>query len=127
MLVLRREAIESISASLSIPFTGIEQDWEIEFANSNRISDYLSFYKDNTLTSDERMALMALIIASYEEYLIKNNLIKDKYWDEISSLLRSDIIFFNSLIEYWCLSGEDEHEEYFKITNLVRAIKDSDC
>ena len=46
-MIFKKEIIEHISKQLSLPFTGTEQDWDLEMANSNRIDDFLRFYKKN--------------------------------------------------------------------------------
>jgi len=42
-MILKKEIIEQLSNELALPFTGIEQDWDIEMADSNRINDFLEF------------------------------------------------------------------------------------
>lgn len=121
-MILTQEAIEFISSKLKLPVTGVEQDWEVELADSKRIGEFVSFYKGTALSLDEKRALMSLIFASYDELLNRNGIDKDKLWHEIASLIRSEKEFFGELLDYWGLKGETDPENYFKLTPLVRNI-----
>lgn len=122
-MILKKEIIEQLSKDLSLPFTGIEQDWDIEMANSNRLNDFLKFYQQNDLSADKKVAVMSLILASYEDFLYNNNLEIDDRWNEIKSILKSERIIFVDLIDYWALSNEVEEDNLFRITPLMRNIK----
>jgi hypothetical protein len=121
-MILTQEAIEFISSKLKLPFTGVEQDWEVELADSKRIGEFISFYKRTALSLDEKRALMSLIFASYDELLNSNGIDRDKLWNEITSLIRFEKEFFGELLDYWGLKGETDPENYFKLTPLVRSI-----
>lgn len=120
-MILKKAILEQLSKKLSLPFTGVEQDWEIEMANSNRIDEFIKFYKENDLSEDMKMATMALILASYDDFLNDKNLTNDDRWNEIKLELNYRKTLFNGLIEYW--SMQDEIEEVFKITPLIREIR----
>lgn len=122
-MIQKEEIIKQLSKSLSLPFTGTEQDWEIEMANSNRINDFLKYYQQNDLSSDEKVALMSLILASYEDFLNENNLKIDVRWNEIKSILESERVIFVDLIDYWILDNENIKDNLFRITPLLRNIK----
>lgn len=121
-MILKKEIIEQLSKELSLPFTGIEQDWDLEMANSNRISDFLKFYKQNNLSVSKKIAVMSLILASYNDFLNENNLENDDKWNEIKSVLKSEKMIFDVLIDYWSLSNELEEDNLFRITPLIRQI-----
>jgi len=122
-MILKKEIIEQLSKELSLPFTGLEQDWDIEMADSNRINDFLEFYQQNNLSADKKVAMMSLILASYEDFLTENDLIIDDRWEKIQSLLESKKIFFVDLINYWSIWNELDEDNLFEITPLVRNIK----
>ena len=103
-------------------YTGTEQDWDIEMADSGRINDFLKFYQKNELTSDKRVAVMSLILASYEDYLNENHLAIDNKWDEIKLLLQSERRIFADLIDYWSLGNETNEDDFFRITSLIRGL-----
>ena len=122
-MILKKETIEQLSNDLLLPFTGLEQDWDIEMANSNRLDDFLRFYQENNLSRDKKTALMSLIVASYEDFLNENNIEIDKRWNDIRFILESERMIFLDLINYWSLSNEVEEDNFFRITPLVREIK----
>lgn len=120
-MILKKESIEKISNKLSLPFNGIEQDWDIEMANSKRITEFIKFYQQNkNLTTDEKFAVMAILLASYEDYLNENDLNIDDRWFKIKSLLSNNYIIFKELIDKWSLVNETIESDFFKITLLIR-------
>lgn len=120
--ILKREALEYLNKELLLPYTGIEQDWELEMANSQRVNEFLSFYK-NQLSIDIKIALMSLILASYDDLLNIKGVDIDKTWAEIKEILESEKGIFLELLAYWGLYDENAFENYFKITPLIREIK----
>jgi hypothetical protein len=122
-MILKREIIEQLSKELSLPFTGIEQDWDIEMANSSRINDFLKFYQQNNLSLGKKNAVMSIILASYEDFLNENNLDIDYRWNEIKAILGSEKVIFTNLIAYWSLNNEIDKDNLFRITPLIRNIK----
>ncbi len=122
-MILTKKAIESINQKLSLPFTGVEQDWEVELANSDRVDEFVACYKSTKLSSEEKKALMSLIFASYNDFLNEREIDKSELWFEIALLIQSDRDLFKELLSYWRLDGETSPENYFKITPLVRAIR----
>ena len=66
---------------------------------------------------------MALIPASFEEFLNENDLNIDERWSDIKFILESEKNLFHDLIKYWSLSDEVEEEDAFRITPLIRTIK----
>lgn len=121
-MILKKEIIKQLSKELSLPYTGIEQDWDIEMADSNRINDFLEFYHQNDLSTDKKVAVISLVLASYEDFLNENDLEIDNKWDDIRSILESEKVIFVDLINYWSLGNEVE-EDVFRITLLMRNIK----
>lgn len=122
-MILKKEIIEQISKELSLPYTGIEQDWDIEMADSSRIDDFLEFYHQNDLEVDKKVAIISLVLASYEDFLNENDLEIDYRWDDIRSILESESEIFVDLINYWLLSNEEGDGNLFRITLLLRNIK----
>lgn len=122
-MILKKEIIEQLSKELLLPYTGIEQDWDIEMADSNRINDFLKFYQQNDLSVDEKIAVMSLILASYEDFLNENDLEIDNRWKDVSPILETERVIFVDLINYWSLSNEVEEDNLFRITPLMRKIK----
>lgn len=106
-----------------MPYTGIEQDWDIELADSNRINDFLEFFHHNNLSTDKKVAVISLVLASYEDFLNENDMEIDDRWDDIRTILQSERIIFVDVINYWSLSNEVEKDNFFRLTLLMRNIK----
>lgn len=122
-MILKKEIIEQLSKELLLPYTGIEQDWDLEMADSNRINDFLKFYQQNDLSEYKKAAVMSIILASYNDFLNENDVEIDYRWNEIKSILDSKKIFFKDLINYWSLCNEVDDGNLFRITPLIRKIK----
>lgn len=122
-MILKKEIIEQLSKDLSLPYKGIEQDWDIEMADSNRIDEFIKFYRKSSLCDDKKVAVMSLILSSYEDFLNENDLEVDNRWDDIKSIFESERVIFINLISYWSLSNEVEEDNLFRITPLLRNVK----
>ena len=123
MVELKKEAIESLNEKLSLPSRGIEQDWEVELADSNRVDEFISYYNKHPLTLDEKKALMSLILASYDDFLNEEYSSNSQFWNDIRQAIESDYDLLPDILDYWSLPDEDNSENWFKITPLVRKIK----
>jgi hypothetical protein len=121
-MFLNKEILEKISKNLSLPYTGIEQDWDLEMANSKRINEFLNYYKQHALSQDEKFAIMSLILASYNDFLEENNVEVDSRWKMIREILESDRSSFADLLNYWSSDGEIKKDNVFRITMLIREI-----
>jgi len=88
-------------------------------ADSNRINEFIDLYHQYDLVFEERVALMCLIIASYDDFLNENNVAIDFRWGSIKAMLAKDRIHFVELINYWSLSHETD---IFRITPLMRTV-----
>ena len=122
-MILKKEIIEQLSKELSLPFTGTEQDWDIEMANSNRVDEFIKFYKERYLCDDKKVATMSLILASYDDLLNESNLEIDARWGEIKLILESEKVIFTNLMNYWIQINEIEVDNLFRITSLLKKIK----
>ena len=66
-----------LSFKLGLPVQGDEpdwdlQDWEWDFADSHRIEDFIKVYNQEAITNNQKTALMALIVESYDVFLHEN-------------------------------------------------------
>lgn len=122
-MVIKKEIIEDLSKLLNLQFTGIEQDWDIEMADVSKIEDFICFYNKKNLSNELKVGTMALILASFEEFLNENDLNIDDRWNEIKFILETEKNLFHDLIKYWSLSDEVEEFDAFRITPLIRTIK----
>jgi hypothetical protein len=122
-MILKKHVIEKLSKDLLLPYTGVEQDWELEMADSKRLNEFVNFYKTNNLSDDEKMGLMSLILASYDDSLNEKNLKVDGEWNAIREVLEFEKKFYSDLLNEWGLPGETSYENIFKITPLIRKIQ----
>jgi hypothetical protein len=120
MVILDRTAINQLNSRLNLPATGNEQDWEIELANPNRLNDFIDFFESKELNNNEKLALMALLLASYEEG-ISNRIVSTILWNNIEKLIVKDKEIYQDLLEYWTLS-ENNEPETFNITPFIRRL-----
>lgn len=111
------------------------QDWDIENASSNRLIEFINYYKENNLNNDEKMTLMALVLASFDEYLNENKMESEKLWENILILIKEDRFLFEGLLYSWSMlkyfqnmyevTGSYNNIKYdenqnFKLTNIIR-------
>ena len=124
-MILKLEAIESISKKLELSYTGIEQDWDIEMANPDRLKEFLSYLKNTELDESEKIAMMSLIIASFEDLLNEDetNESQCELWKKIKIMLESDFDLFSDIITYWSLFDEKEKANVFAVTHYIRTVK----
>ncbi|MDQ0059992.1 hypothetical protein [Paenibacillus harenae] len=121
---LKKEAIESLNKRLILPaLDPYSQDWEYELADSSKLNEFITYYEKSTLTIDEKFALMALIISSFDDSLSEGKL-SDHTRDTIKYLLIKDIEIHRNKIKYWAREEEDELEDCFAVTPLMREILD---
>lgn len=122
-MILEKEAIGSISKKLGIQFLGYEQDWEIEMADSNRVEEFILFYKKATLSKNEKIVLFTLILASYDDYLSEKIIDEDELWYLIIEIMRFETETVKEVVDYWSLVGERHPENLFKITPLIKDLQ----
>ena len=119
---MRKDIVEQLRKDLSLPFKGTEQDWDIEMANSDRLKEFIEFYKHNDLSNPRKEAIVSLILASYDDFLNKNDLEIDETWKEIKSILTSEKLLLADILDYWSLSNQSYESDVFRITHLVREV-----
>jgi hypothetical protein len=115
------EAIKRLNSLLDLPYRDGMQDWDVELADSNRIQEFCDVYERENLDLREKQALMALTIASYNDYLERQG---DEMflWDKIAALLRQDFDLHKSTLLYWLYDDNEEVTGGFAITPLIRAL-----
>lgn len=120
MIYLKNEAIAFLNQELNLPVSGNEQDWHIELADSDRISDFINFYKSENIDSSVKYALMALILASLDD-AVNAQTFDASNWESILKLLKCDYELHKTTINYWSLSNDLDSLNTFAITNLLRS------
>jgi hypothetical protein len=100
------------------------QRWEIERANGERTEQFLDYYdRCRWLDDDDKFALMALIIASFDDWVLDHpgdHPLRDRLRDRLEEEFKTHA----ATIYYWCCwDVTDPDPEYvFKITPFMREI-----
>jgi hypothetical protein len=121
MINITFAAIEKLNMLLNLPYMDWMQDWDIQLADSNRIQEFCDAYERENLDSNEKQALMALIIASYNNYLEErgNEMV---LWDKIAALLRRDLDLHKPTLLYWSCDNSEEITGEFAVTPSIKAL-----
>jgi hypothetical protein len=118
-----KEAMRSLDDKLNLPSRGDEQDWDIELADAERVSEFLDFYETNELTEEEKYALVCLMLGSYDEAL-RRGIAAENEWEKLKSILVNDARGFRFIIEYWSLP-DVPGDDVFNLTRLMRELQAS--
>jgi hypothetical protein len=136
-----RHAIEFLSTVLDLPQNGEPQDWDIQVADDARLEEFLRRYTDLAHDNDKAFAFLALIIACFDVRIAKRldqaefdldtilyaanfevtqfyTAEERRLWQQIETLLNSDLKLFDPLILYW--SFEVDAESFFPCTLFFR-------
>lgn len=120
MIVLEKDSIERLNSLLKLRTTGFEQDWEIELSDQRRIDEFVGVYLNHKEFSDsDKMALMALIMASCED-AISTGFFSSDSWNKVREILSRDRKLHSALIEYWM--AERNGGDLFKISSCLRNL-----
>ena len=119
--MLTKASIEKLNSLLALPATGGEQDWDVELADSGRLDEFVAAYSNVELTAADRIALMALILASVDSYLDQRHALPTA-WSSVSELLHRDEELHRQTTEYWRREGEEDPEGWFQLTPHIRQL-----
>jgi hypothetical protein len=118
---ITRSTIENLIVKLNLPaLDPHSQDWDLEMADSSRVAGFISFYEEQVLSENERFGLMALIIASYDDFISSGNE-PDLVWSKIRYYLIQDFVIHKNTILYWVLE-DNEIDNCFAVTPLMRDV-----
>lgn len=118
---ITKEAVESLIKKLNLPgLDAYSQDWEFEAADPLRVDEFISSYENNTLNKEEKFALMALIISSFNDALEKGKA-NNQSWNKIRNYLINEYYIHKNTILYWALDDENI-EDCFAVTQFMRDI-----
>ena len=120
------ESIQKIAKDLNIkPPERYTQDWEYESADAERISEFIAYYKQNFLNTNEKITIMTLILSSYDDYINEYGENFD-YSREIKQILLSESDLYLDIAKYWACEGEvfEDFEDGFAITPFAKRVRD---
>lgn len=100
------------------------QDWEVEVADPNRITEFLNAYEASDLSDDDRFLLMSLIIASFDDAGESDGEkpFSGKEWEKTRKLLIRDCKLHASTLWYWSSWGTAVEDAAFTVTRHIRPI-----
>lgn len=119
--MLTKDSMDKLTSLLALPATGAEQDWEVELANPTRIDEFVAAYPLASLSSSDRFALMALILASVDEFLAEEDKLPGA-WVRICEVLNKESSLHEPSVSYWCCEEEDDPDAWFHLTPHIREI-----
>jgi hypothetical protein len=114
-------AVDRLTADLRLPPGG--QDWEIEVADAARVGEFLDAYEAGGLDDDERFALMALVVASYDELLQACGDADRQVWARLRGHLLGEFGLHAYTVQHWSLPDHDDDPDHvFLFTALAREV-----
>jgi len=123
-MIIKSEVLFGLNKILDWNYTGKEQDWDLELANANRISDFIRILSNEQLTIPEKYATMSLIFASFDDLLNADASNASALWEEITNLINQNKPIYADILDYWALPDEKNDKDWFAITPLVRLYLD---
>jgi hypothetical protein len=115
------ESQENLSSLLALPDDICGQDWDLECADAGRVEEFLDVYERHVLNDDDRFALMALIVASLDDYLF-SGATGEALLQRVRQHLVADYSLHKATITYWSLPEESDNDNLFHITPLMREV-----
>jgi len=116
-----RESRAKLSSLLRLADEPWMQDWEVECADARRIEEFLDLYEQSGLSDDDRFALMALIVASFDDWLAGSGA-DEAVIHRVGRHLSTNFSLHEATIHYWCLTDESDADNLFSATPFMREI-----
>jgi hypothetical protein len=116
-----RESRARLSSLLGLVEDPFMQDWELECANPQRIEEFLDLYERGSLSDDDRFALMALIVASFDDWLSEAGA-DEAVLLRVRRNLSANFSLHEATIHHWCLWNEPNTGNVFRATPFMREI-----
>ena len=107
----------------------IQQDWDVENADGKRLAEFCDLYCGDKLDVELKFALMKLIIASLDNLFYADGHLDDSdqhLAKRVETMLRHDFILHFYTLHYWCLFDEEDINNVFGVTPMLRVIW-ADC
>lgn len=120
------KARQGLEEKIGFPkeFDDIGQDWEFIVSDSTRLDEFIQAYKQMNLSAEEKFALMMIISSSYNDSLLQYEIDLSE-WEEIKNLLIEEFSIHKKSITYWASLLDEDLEEAFPISVLMKDILDS--
>ena len=95
-----------------------DQDWTYTIAESDRIDEYIQAYDTKITNEDTKFSLMEMIIQSLTEQ--GNEKLMNKKWQQVEPILNNDFDLHRYTIYYWCCWENDDVNDCWQVTPLMR-------
>jgi hypothetical protein len=118
--MLTRESTAKLTLMLGLSATGREQDWDLELADPSRIDEFVALYQQAQLSLTDRAALMALVLASTDDYIAAEGQ-PPRAWATICRLLAEEGELHEDTVARWTREGSEDPAEWSTLTPYLRA------
>lgn len=95
-----------------------DQDWTYTIVESERIDEYIQAYDTKITNDDTKFSLMEMIIQSLTEQ--ENEKLMNEKWKQIEFILNHDFELHKYTIYYWCCWENDDINDCWEVTPLMR-------
>ena len=116
-----RQSSDKLSALLGITGWDSDQDWELVHADALRVEEFIKLYRHGDLNEDDRFALMALIVASFDEWL-GLDYPSAAVTERVRQIIVTNFALHESTVHYWCIWDETDSANFFRGTPFMRAV-----
>jgi hypothetical protein len=118
---VNRESTTRLSRLLNLAIDPYVPDWEVECADVTRIEEFIGLYERTDLSEEDRFALMALIVCSFDHWL-RDGGADETIVQQLRRQLLGDFNLHRSTVHYWCLPEEPDLDNGFCATPFMREI-----
>ena len=95
-----------------------DQDWTYTIVDSDRIEEYIQAYDTKITNEDTKFSLMEMIIQSLTEQEDKK--LMEEKWKLVKPILNKDFDLHEYTIYYWCCWDNDNIDDCWEVTPLIR-------
>lgn len=120
------DVAERVAARAKVKHVSGMQDWPVEVADFNRVSEFVRLYTSETWTDDERFALMQLILHSFNWGAYSTaEITSHSAWKTVVEILEREAeLHACSILELGCVCNRDWTDQYF-LAPLLQELYDS--
>lgn len=120
-MYFRPDIERSVNNIFNLPQDEKAQDWPLEASDGSRVEEFLSYLETNydLLSSDIKLAIMALILASFDSYIGVVHLADTGIEERIVRILSGHVTQYRELMLYW---SSDDPEDSFSVSYLFKGL-----
>jgi hypothetical protein len=121
-----RAGRDALAVRLGLTIDPFSQDWEWEVASPRHFVKWLTVYRDEPLSDDERFSLMEMLIQCVDckaQTFGRTDEVEElPEWRAVATLLRERPRLHASSIAYWCVFGHDDPDQQFRVSVPMRRV-----